>query len=272
MKSVDKGVVLITGAASGIGEATARLFSERGASVVLADLNYSACVSLSEVLPRSAAVEMDVTNEEEMRAGVDLALTRFGRVDCLVNNAGIVGAVGAITQTTYADWRLTMDALVDGVFFGIKHAAQPMIAQGSGCILNVASVAGLRGGLGPHAYTAAKHAVVGLTRSAGSELARHNIRVNAVAPGATATPLLQPSRFGGRKEVEGYSAKSSPLGKTIFSVDVAEALYFLASDVAKNITGQVLAIDGGRSEFAPGCLSFHAEKADFVAMVRTPDD
>ena len=236
-------VVIVTGAASGIGEATARLFADEGAQVVVSDVNAEQGERVATSIG-AHFVHADVAREADIETLVSATLTRYGRIDCMINNAGVVGAVGSILDTPANYWRATQAVLLDSVFYGIKHAGRVMREQRSGVILSVASVAGVMGGLGPHAYTAAKHAVIGLTRSAASELSRYGIRVNAVAPGTTITALIDEVR-GGREQALISAAQSSPLGTALLPEEVAAGLLFLASETAAHITGHTLVIDSG---------------------------
>jgi len=236
-------VALVTGAASGIGEAAVRLFVAEGATVVLADINETAGAALASQLGMHF-IATDVTREEQVERAIRFTVERHGRIDCMVNNAGVVGAVGSIMDTSVQAWRATQAILLDSVFFGIKHAACAMRAQRSGVILSLSSIAGVMGGLGPHAYTAAKHGVIGLTRSAASELSSHGIRVNAVAPGTTVTPLIEEVR-GGREAALKGAAEVSPLGTALMPDEIAAALVFLASDAAAHVTAHTLVIDSG---------------------------
>lgn len=236
-------VAVITGAASGIGEATARLFAAEGGSVMVADIDVERGVRVAEEIG-GRFVRTDVTSEAAVESLVTATLEQFDRIDCMVNNAGMVGAIGSILETPATYWRATQAVLFDSVFYGIKHAGRAMREQKGGVILSVASIAGVMGGLGPHAYTAAKHGVIGLTRSAASELSRYGIRVNAVAPGTTVTALIEQVR-GGRDEAMAAAASVSPLGTALMPEEIAASMLFLASDAAAHITGHTLVVDSG---------------------------
>jgi len=160
---LDGKVAVVTGGASGIGEGTVRRFVAEGARCVVADIQPGAAL-VAELGEATRFVRTDVTVEADVAAAVDLAVGAFGRLDVMFNNAGIVGAVGTLADTTVEAWDATMAVLLRGVFLGMKHAARVMVPQRSGAILSMSSTAGVMGGLGPHAYTAAKHAVIGLTR------------------------------------------------------------------------------------------------------------
>ena len=190
-------VAMVTGGASGIGRATVLRFLEEGARVVLADMNEDTAKGVLELAERAGYAadvrfrRTDVTDETQVAAAIDLAVQAFGRLDCVFNNAGVAGAFGPITHQSVEDWDYTFAVLVRGVFLGIKHAARVMKAQGEGgSIINTASIAGLSGGDGPQAYSAAKAAVINLSRAVAVELAPAKIRVNAICPGGILTPLL----------------------------------------------------------------------------------
>ncbi len=257
-------VALVTGAASGIGAGTARLFHAEGASVILADMQEGPGGALAEALgARARFVRVDVTSEDDIAAAVDAAVSSFGALDIMVNNAGIVGAVGSIGQTPLEDWNRTIAVLLTGVFLGIKHAARVMIPQRRGSILSVASTAGVMGGLGPHAYTAAKHGVVGLTKSAASELAPHGVRVNAVAPGNTVTAMTAFVITGDGADEETARkriAEGAPLGIAGGPEDPAYAMLYLASDEARYVTGHTLLVDSGQT-VSGGIPPFHTGPA-----------
>jgi NAD(P)-dependent dehydrogenase (short-subunit alcohol dehydrogenase family) len=244
-------VAVITGGACGIGEGAARRFVEEGASVVVSDLQVEAGEALvSELGPAARFIRTDVTREEDVAAAVDLAVSEFGRLDCMVNNAGIVGVIGSIKDTSAEAWDFTIAVLLRGVFLGMKHAARVMIPQESGSIISLASTAGVAGGLGSHAYTAAKHGVVGLTKSAASELGQHGIRVNAVAPGNIVTPMTADVVSGNHTDLataHDHIETTSPLHRAGLPVDIANVALFLASDEAAYVTGQTLVADAGQT-------------------------
>jgi NAD(P)-dependent dehydrogenase (short-subunit alcohol dehydrogenase family) len=260
-------VAVITGGACGIGQGTASRFLEEGASVVIADLQAEAGEALASELGAGARfIRTDVTQEEDVAAAVDLAVSEFGRLDCMINNAGIVGAIGPIKDTSTEAWDVTIAILLRGVFVGMKHAARVMIPQQSGAILSLASTAGVAGGLGSHAYTAAKHAVVGLTKSVASELGQHHIRVNAVAPGNIVTPMTadvvtsDPKNFDVTEEA---IKMMSPLGIAGLPIDIANALLYLASDEARYISGHTLVVDAGQTTGAVPSM-FHMMEAGII--------
>lgn len=268
-------VAVITGGANGIGEGTVRRFVEEGAKVVIADLQTepgeALCAELGAV---TRFIRTDVTVEADVAAAVDLAVAEFGRLDVMYNNAGIVGAIGRISETNSDAWRKSVDVLLNGAFYGMKHAARVMVPQGSGSILTTSSIAGVIGGLGPHAYTAAKHAVIGLTKSVASELGSNGIRVNAIAPGNIATAMTATVVTGDHHDVETTSkhiASTSPLGISGFPSDIANAAVYLASDEARYVSGHTLVVDAGQTTNG-GSGRFHQSASAMVeeAGRRTP--
>lgn len=246
-------VALITGGASGIGEATVRLFVEEGASVMLADIQDDRGRRLAgELGSRAAYLHTDVSREADVQAVVDETCKRFGRLDCIFNNAGYAGVGGRIEEIPVEGFDETMGVLVRGVFLGIKHAARVMKKQGSGSIISTASVAGLRTGLGPHTYSAAKAAVIHLTHSVAMELGESGVRVNCICPGGIATPIfgksmgLSPERA---EEViplmKGVLENFQPIKRTGLPDDIARAALWLASDESGFVNGHALVVDGG---------------------------
>lgn len=260
-------VALITGAASGIGAGTAKRFVEEGAKVVIADLQADKAAAFAETLSNAAvSIACDVTNEADIAAAVDLAVSTFGQLDCMVNNAGIVGAVGSIADTSVEAYDATMNVLARGVFLGMKHAARVMLPRKTGAIVSLASTAGVIGGLGPHVYTMAKHGVVGLTKSVASELSASGIRVNAVAPGNTVTDMTSDVVAGDpddKATTAASIAEGSPLGIAGFPVDIANAILYLCSDEARYVTGHTLVVDAGQTTGGTAA-AFHGQTADVV--------
>ena len=254
-------VAVVTGAASGIGAAIAERFVEEGARCVLVDIQDDAGREMAGRLGDAATyVHGDVSVEDDVAAAVEAAVARHGRLDCVVNNAGILGALGPIAEIDAAAWRRTMAVLLDSVFYGIKHAARVMIESGNGgSIVNIASTAGVRAGLGPHVYTAAKHGVVGLTQSVAPELGRHGIRVNAIAPGGTVTSLTAYVTTGDAADLEEASkrvGKGATIGRPAVPVDIANAALFLASAEASYISGSVLVVDAASEVIGDKNLRF----------------
>lgn len=248
---LDGKTAVITGAASGIGAGTARRFVEEGARVVVADLQRGASEELVAELGDAARFALtDVTSEDDIAAAVDLAVAEFGRLDIMFNNAGIVGAAGPIAETPVESWDNTVSILLRAVFLGIKHAARVMIPQGSGAIISTSSTAGILGGLGPHTYTAAKHGVIGLTKSVANELGQYGIRVNAISPGNTVTAMTAKVTAGHHEATDEATeriANMSLLGYAGFPDDIAAGVLYLASDEARYVTGHTLVVDAGHT-------------------------
>ncbi|MFK7914790.1 MAG: SDR family oxidoreductase [Pseudomonadales bacterium] len=243
-------VAAITGASSGFGAAAARLFVAQGASVVLGDIQQEAGEAIARELGDAAVFQVcNVTKEEDIASLVDRAVSQYGKLDIMFNNAGIVGAVGPIDTTPDNEWRATLDILLNGVFYGFKHAARVMKPAKSGSIISMASTAGIMGGLGPHAYCAAKHAVVGLTKNVGAELCRHGIRVNAIAPAGMATAMVANVMTGDHQALDDTTkalAEASPLiNRAGVADDVAQAALWLASDESGYTNGHTLTTDAG---------------------------
>jgi len=244
---------LITGGASGIGEATVRLFVAEGAAVVLADLQDDRGQRLAaEVGSRAAYVHADVSREADVQAAVAEAVRRFGRLDCLFNNAGSPGVAGSIEEIAVAGFDETIGVLLRGVCLGMKHAAPVMKAQGSGSIISTASVAGLQAGMSSHVYSAAKAAVIHLTRSVALELGESGVRVNCICPGGIATPIFGQA-FGLSREksedivplMKGVLTQMQPIQRSGLPEDIAQAALWLASDDASFVNGHALVVDGG---------------------------
>jgi xanthoxin dehydrogenase len=243
-------VAAITGGASGIGEWTARRFVEEGARVVIGDIQDNAGAALVDDLGQDAIYRhCNVTVEADVAGLVDAAVSEFGQLDIMMNNAGIVGARGPIAQIPEEQYSATMDVLLKGTFLGMKHAARVMQPRETGSIISLASTAGVMGGLGPHVYAAAKHAVVGLTKNVGAELCRSGIRVNCIAPGSTATPLVAMAHLADHEALDAVESKlaaEAPIkGRPGLPIDVANAALFLASDESGNTNGLCLTVDGG---------------------------
>ena len=261
-------VAVITGAASGIGAATARRFKNEGCALILGDIQSDLGHDLAQELGDRAFFEYcNVTLEEDVKKLVDRALSAFGQLDIMFNNAGIVGAKGPIDQTPADEWRITTDILINGVFYGVKHAAAVMEEQRSGSIINMSSVAGVMGGLAPHAYTTAKHAVIGLTTSASAELCQHNVRVNAIAPFSMATPMVADAHLHDHHatdEVAKTLAANTPLpGRAGTALDVANAALWLGSDESGYTSGLTLTTDAG---VTTGSMVRRPNYDDYVPM------
>lgn len=253
-------VAVITGGASGMGRATVLRFAEEGASVVFGDLNEGTAEE-TLLLASDAGhekyvrfIRTDVSEESDVQQMIALAVSEYGRLDCVFNNAGVGGAFGEITELEVEDWDYTFQVLTRGPFLGIKHGARVMKEQGEGgSIINTASVAGLSGGSGPQAYSAAKAALVNLTMTAAVELGADRIRVNAICPGGIMTPLV-----GMGQDPTGMETRMSqlqPLPIAGRPEHIAGAALFLASDDAAFVSGHALVVDGGLEAAGPNLFS-----------------
>ena len=254
MGRLSEKVAIITGGASGMGAATARRFVEEGAFVIIADLQADKGDELAMTLGANATfIETDVGREKDVIAMINTASTRHGRLDCLFNNGGFGGVGGEIHETDMgAAYERTVAGLLTGPILGMKHAAPIMREQKAGSIISTASVAGMRGSMGPHVYSALKAAVIGLTQSVAVELAKDSIRVNAICPGGIMTPIF----LGDRRPNSGSNESLEEALRPVFSniqpipragepKDIANAALFLASDESSFITGHALVVDGG---------------------------
>ena len=246
---MDKPVILITGALTGIGRATAVAFAHKSANLVVAGRHDEAGKALAEELRSSGAqaefINADVRDEDDVRALVDQTVEQFGRLDIAVNNAGTEGLVGPITDQTAENYAATFDTNVLGVILSMKHEVRVMQPQRSGSIVNISSTYGHKGAAGASVYAGSKHAVEGITKSVALEVARSGIRVNAVAPGPTDTAML--TRFTGTPANKERSAANVPMGRLGRSEELANAIIFIASDEASYMTGHILNVDGGHT-------------------------
>src|SRR5258705_1750 len=242
-------VVLITGALTGIGRATALAFANEGGRIVASGRHDAEGQELvAELRSLGAEAEFlrsDVRHEDDVRSLVDQTVARFGRLDVAVNNAGTEGKPGPVTEQSAESFAATFDTNVLGTLLSMKHELRVMQAQGHGSIVNISSTFGHRGVAGASVYSASKHAVEGLTKSAALEAAEYGIRVNAVAPGPTDTDML--TRFAGGAERKAALQAGVPLRRLGEPSEVANAILFLASGLASYVTGQVLAVNGGKT-------------------------
>jgi len=264
---LDGRVAVVTGAASGIGEATARRFVEEGARVVVADVQLERGHAVVDALgDASRFVLCDVTKEDDVAGAIRVAVDTWGQLDVMMNNAGVVGAVGPIADTDTAAWLATIDVLLHSVFYGCKHATRVMLPRGTGSIINTSSIAGVIGGLGPHAYTAAKTAVVGLTKSVAAEVGMRGLRVNAIAPGTIPSALTAVVVAGDASDLAAVAAQSKErYGVASDASDIANAALYLASDEARYVNGHTLVVDAGRS-INGGSPRFASAKSEMVGI------
>ena len=242
-------VVLITGALTGIGRATAFAFANEGARIVVSGRRDAAGEALVTELRSLGAqaefVRADVRHENEVQNLVDKTVARFGRLDVAVNNAGTEGKPVPITGQTVESYAATFDTNVLGVFLSMKHELRVMQPQGAGSIVNLSSTMGHRGAPGASLYTASKHAVEGLTKSAALEAAAFGVRVNAVAPGPIETAMLD--RFTGNADRKAGLVAGVPMKRVGRPEEIADAIVFAASGKASFISGQVIAVNGGKT-------------------------
>ena len=242
-------VVLVTGALTGIGRATALAFAKDGARVVITGRKENAGHALKkEIEALGAQTEFflaDVRHENDVQALIEGTLARFGRLDIAVNNAGTEGVGGPLTAQNAENYAATFDTNVLGVLLSMKHELKVMQPQGSGSIINISSTMGHRGAPNASLYVASKHAVEGLTKSAALEAAPFGVRVNAIAPGPVETGMLD--RFAGDAERKAGLAAGLPMKRLGTADEIAQAIQFVASDKASFITGQIIDVNGGKS-------------------------
>jgi NAD(P)-dependent dehydrogenase (short-subunit alcohol dehydrogenase family) len=242
-------VVLITGALTGIGRATALVFAREGASVVVSgrrdDAGQALVAELRVLGAEAEFVRADVRRESDVQNLIDKTVARFGRLDVAVNNAGTEGKPGPVTEQTADNYAATFDTNVLGVLLSMKHELRVMQAQGFGSIVNLSSTMGQRGAPGASLYTASKHAVEGLTKSAALEGAAFGVRVNAVAPGPIETAMLD--RFTGTADRKAGLVAGVPLKRAGRPEEIADAIVFVASLKASFITGQIINVNGGKT-------------------------
>jgi meso-butanediol dehydrogenase/(S,S)-butanediol dehydrogenase/diacetyl reductase len=246
-------VAVITGAASGIGRATAILFAREGAKVVLAtDKNVDGLAETLDLVKKEGGEgitkKTSVASEEDVKALIDLALKIYSQIDILCNIAGVTGQIVTLEEQSGDDWKRIFDVNVLGTVYATKHVAKHMQERKSGAIVNMSSVAGIRSGAGSNAYSASKAAIINFTQTSACDLGGYNVRVNAVCPGLIETGMTKPvfdyARKAGKEEKLGSRCELRRYG---VPEEVAYAILFLASDEASYITGQALPVDGGNT-------------------------
>jgi len=240
-------VALVTGAGRGIGEATARLFATEGAAVVVCDIDVASAQavvqSIQERGGEAVAVAADLTKEDDVAAVINTAIDRYGRLDCAVNNAGISGRFGSFIDLPLHEWHQMINANLTSVFLCLKYELGVMAAQGTGSIVNVSSGAGVVAAPGLPHYTAAKHGVLGLTKCAAQEYAAKGVRVNAILPGTTRTPMIE-NFINGDPQIEKMVSRGIGRGYLGEPIEIAEAAVWLCSDRASFVCGESLLVDG----------------------------
>ena len=238
-------VVIITGAASGIGEAAALLFGKEGAKVVVSDINTQTGEEVVKRVQKAGGTasffKADVASAAENKALVDHAVKTYGKLDIAVNNAGIGGEANKIAEMSLEGWHRVIDINMHSVFYGMKYQIEAMLKHGHGSIVNIASILGSVGFEGSAGYVAAKHAVIGMTKTAAMEYSSQGIRINAVGPGFIDTPLLDQLD----DEIKKHLVSLHPIGRLGRSNEVAELILWLGSDKASFATGSYYPIDGG---------------------------
>ena len=247
MSEFDGNVTIVTGAGSGIGRATAELFAERGARVIVSDIDEDGGAEtvrrIEEAGGEATFIRADVSSPEECRALVDGAVERFGRLDIACNNAGIGGAQAPTGEYEIDDWKQIIDINLSGQFYCMRYEIPAMLENGGGAIVNVASILGQVGFAGAPGYVAAKHGLVGLTKNAALEYSSSGVRVNAVGPAFISTPMI--SDLEEDQETEEMLVSRHPIGRLGKPAEVAELIVFLASERASFVTGSYHAVDGG---------------------------
>lgn len=241
-------VALVTGAGSGIGRATALLFARKGARVLVADIIPEGGMETVRLIQAAGGeavfIKADVSNAEQVRSMIAGAVETYGRLDYAVNNAGLEAQPAPTADCAEADFDRTVAVNLRGTFLCMKYEIQQMLKQGKGAIVNLSSMAGMVGVAGMPAYTAAKHGIIGLTRTAALEYSKAGIRVNAVCPGATRTPMVA-QIIAAMPEIGKGMEENHPIGRIAEPEEIAEAIVWLCSDAASFVTGHALAVDGG---------------------------
>jgi NAD(P)-dependent dehydrogenase (short-subunit alcohol dehydrogenase family) len=242
-------VALVTGASSGIGRATARLFAARGARVVVADVNVDGSLETIELISEAGGaasfIPTDVTQAKQVAAAVNHAVTTYGRLDYAVNNAGIEGAQAPAADYPEDAWRRVIDTNLTGVWLCMKYELPQILKQQGGAIVNIASFLGLVGTAYASAYVAAKHGVIGLTKAAAVEYSAQGVRINAVSPGYVDTPMVARTGVMNDPQIRTMIERMHPIGRIGQPEEIAEAVVWLCEPSASFVTGQTLQVDGG---------------------------
>ena len=243
-------IVLITGSGSGIGKAAALAFSKEGGTIIVSDINeINGVKTVSEIIKNNGEASFfktDVSNFDMVQNLMDFIIEKYGRLDVAINNAGVGGDFAKITDITLESWDKTMSINSSGVFYCIKTQIPIMLKQGKGVILNTSSIAGIRGLPNAIAYSASKHAVIGITKTAAMEYAKNNIRVNALCPVFTITPMFDPEAMDKLKEGISERLKANiPMKRFANVMEQVNTMLWLCSDEASFITGQAISVDGG---------------------------
>lgn len=245
MHTFENKVVIVTGASSGIGRATAMAFAQEGAKVIVSDVREKEGQATVDEIKKNKGeaffVKCDVASEDEVKNLVEKTIEKYGRLDCAYNNAGVEGAPCSTTECSTDNWDKTINVNLKGVWLCMKYEIPAMLKSGKGSIVNCSSIAGLVGFETIPAYVASKHGVIGLTETAALEFAKKNIRVNAVCPGAIHTPMLDRFTQGNEQAM----AEQDPMGRVGRPEEIADSVLWLCSDKSSYVTGQAITVDGG---------------------------
>ncbi len=245
MRAFENKVIIVTGAGSGIGRATAIAFAKEGGKVIVSDIQEQNGLATVEAIKKEKGeayfIKCDVSSEDQVKNLVDKTVERYGKLDCAYNNAGVEGLPYSTIECSTENWDKTININLKGVWLCMKYEIPAMLQYGKGSIVNCSSIAGLVGFESIPAYVASKHGVIGLTETAALEFAKKNIRVNAVCPGAIHTPMLDRFTHGEEKTM----AEQDPMGRVGRPEEIADSVLWLCSDKSSYVTGQSIAVDGG---------------------------
>ncbi len=248
MKGFEGKVALVTGGSSGIGRATAIIFAREGVKVIIGDVGEDGANETVKIIKEAGGeamfVKTDVSQANQVQALVDETVKTHGQLDCAFNNAGVDQVVTSLPDCTEEEWDRVININLKGIWLCLKYEIPEMLRQSRGAIVNTSSVGGLIGGEFNAAYVASKHGIVGLTKSAALEYSAAGIRVNAICPGLTRTPMID-ALTGGNTEIESMLLSMSPIGRMAEPVEIAETVVWLCSEEASFVTGHALSVDGG---------------------------